>query len=176
MITYIESSATISNDRLYRYQLRRTWRNGPLRTATFIMFNPSTADALVDDRTIGRCASFAQSWGCDALKVVNLFAYRATNPRELLLRAELGGDAVGPQNDTYLRLAITVATETKSPLVVAWGTFADKNVAAAKRVAWVCKELAYQQAEAKCLKATKSGAPVHPLYQPADCELHAWPA
>ena len=47
------------------------------------MLNPSTADADHDDRTIGRCISFAKREGCGGLIVGNLFQLRATDPDEL---------------------------------------------------------------------------------------------
>lgn len=51
--TYI-GNATMSADGLYRYVLWRQWAEGP-RNATFIMLNPSTANATEDDATIRRC-------------------------------------------------------------------------------------------------------------------------
>lgn len=47
------------------------------------MLNPSTADAEIDDPTITRCIGFAKSWGFGGLMVGNLWAYRATDPKEL---------------------------------------------------------------------------------------------
>lgn len=97
MSAYIVTSASISGD--YRYRLGRAWAGGP--TCTFIMLNPSTADADQDDPTIRRCVGFAKALGCGALEVVNLYAYRATNPRDLLRQDE----RVGPENDYWLREA-----------------------------------------------------------------------
>jgi hypothetical protein len=43
-------SAVLSVDGLYRYRLSRAWGRGP--SLAFIMLNPSTADAGIDDPTI----------------------------------------------------------------------------------------------------------------------------
>ena len=70
--------AIISRDELYRYALTRRWRpNG--ETIVWIMLNPSTADGNQDDNTIRRVTRFSQDWGYQALQVLNLFAYRATD-------------------------------------------------------------------------------------------------
>lgn len=54
-----ERDAVISDDGRYRYLLWRCW--DPNRaTVTWIMLNPSTADALQDDPTIRRCISFSR--------------------------------------------------------------------------------------------------------------------
>ena len=74
--TATRKSATLSECGLYRYDLWRTWATGP--HVTFVMCNPSTADAEIDDPTIRRCIGFAQEWGFAGLVVVNLYAYRAT--------------------------------------------------------------------------------------------------
>lgn len=81
----------------YRYALRRTW--DPARPAAlFVGLNPSTADAERDDPTTRRCVRFARDWGFGGLLVGNLFAYRATRPRDLRAAAE----PVGPENDWWL--------------------------------------------------------------------------
>ena len=47
------------------------------------MLNPSTADATEDDPTIRACMAFAERWECGWLDVVNLYAFRATDPADL---------------------------------------------------------------------------------------------
>jgi hypothetical protein len=79
----------------------------------FCMLNPSTADAARDDPTIRRCIGFARSWGYAGVEVVNLFALRATDPRELW-RVR---DPVGPDNDRALK----DATRRIAGMVLAWG-------------------------------------------------------
>jgi len=74
-------SAVLSDCGTYRYSLTRRWSPGPL--LGWVMLNPSRADALVDDPTIRRCVGFARRWGFAGIVVRNLYALRATDPREL---------------------------------------------------------------------------------------------
>jgi hypothetical protein len=144
-------AAVISDCGKYRYQLFRIWSpKKPL--VVFIMLNPSTADASQDDPTIRRCIGFAQAWGYGGIAVVNLFAWRATDPQELLL----ANGAIGPQNDYFLQQAFVDA----GAVVAAWGA----QPVAAARAAGV--QLLAQQVGARllCLGTTKEGHPRHPLY------------
>lgn len=145
----MERSAVISDDGLYRYRLDRRWGDGP--RALFVLLNPSTADADVDDPTLRRCIAFARSSGCSALTVVNLFAYRATKPRDM----RAATDPVGPDADLHL-----VAAATGAGIVVAgWGRHGGWRP---ERVARVV-ELLHGNA-LMCLGVTKEGQPRHPLY------------
>jgi hypothetical protein len=158
------ATARLSDDGVYRYDLTRTWGNldGP---ATFIMLNPSTADAAADDPTIRRCIGFARSWGCDGLRVVNLYALRSTDPRSLWTHP----DPVGPDNDTAIADAASAAAYDDLPLVAAWGTHARPD-----RVERVLA-LPYVRDRLQCLGVTNAGAPRHPLYLPASQPLLPWP-
>ena len=89
------------NRREFRYSLERTW-NSDIDRVLFIMLNPSTADANVDDATSRRCMSFAARWGKGGIVVGNLFALLSTDPKGLFDRRDL----VGPENEGHLeRLA-----------------------------------------------------------------------
>ncbi len=59
------------------------------------MLNPSTADETQEDPTIRRCLGFAKSWGFDRLIIVNIFAFRSTNPDALYSQV----DPIGVGND-----------------------------------------------------------------------------
>src|SRR5947208_1623160 len=98
---YIETSAVISGDGLYRYQLLRRIASGR-RTVLFVGLNPSTADGIHDDNTIRRCVDFAESWNFEVLLMGNLYAYRCTCPREL---REVP-DPIGPGNRATLTTLI----------------------------------------------------------------------
>lgn len=104
-------SAVLSADGLYRYVLCRAWGTGPL--VTWVMLNPSTADADTDDPTIRKVMAFSRSWGMGSCAVVNLFAWRATDPRELLTAP----DPVGPDN----RVVIEDWVSRAHLVVAAWG-------------------------------------------------------
>lgn len=153
-------SAVLSPDEAYRYTLERHLEPNLFSSprdvlrCLFVMLNPSTADAHEDDPTIRRCVAFARSWGYSTLSVVNLFAFRATDPEKLLN----AGEPVGPDNDAWIR-----SEARRSELIVAaWGTHGyhqgrDEAVLALLREAGK---------PVYCLGTTRSGQPRHPLYLP----------
>lgn len=146
----------------YRYLLGRKWdENAP--QVTFIMLNPSTADANQDDPTLRKCIHFAKSFCCGSLEVVNLFAYRATKPLELRKVA----DPVGAKNNCYLQ----AATKRAALIIVAWGT---KGIFQ-KRNEEVLNLIADKQS-LHCLRLTKHGHPHHPLYLPKSTEAIIFPS
>lgn len=107
--------AMFSQCRAYRYTLWRRWVDDcPLsRMVAFIGLNPSTADESVNDPTVTRCINFARSWGYDGMVMLNLFAFRATDPKVMKAHAE----PIGSSNDDAIR---DVASEI-AEVVFAWG-------------------------------------------------------
>ena len=155
-------AAVLSADRRYRYLLAR--RVGfEEAVCTFIMLNPSTADAETDDPTIRRCIDFAQRWDCGRLLVVNLFAYRTTSPAALYAAA----DPVGPENDAYLRQAAAQA----GLLVAAWGAHGSLG----NRGHAVRALLDAGGYTVHHLGLTADGQPRHPLYLPKSAPLGRLP-
>lgn len=149
-------SAVISGD--YRYHLMRDC--GFSKTMAFIMLNPSTADATLDDPTIRRCRYFAKKHE-RSLEVINLFAYRTAYPEELW-RAQ---DPVGPLNDDY----IATSLENSDVIVAAWGKLGPRGV---KRVCEVWNLIRLAEIETiHCLGVNKDGSPKHPLYLPNNSQL-----
>jgi hypothetical protein len=152
--------AKISDCTRYRYWLKRWWSDDQdAPWVTWIMLNPSTADASSDDNTIRKCMSFARKWGAVGIYVVNLFAYRATDPKELL-KVE---DPIGPENAWAIRQAATLC---KGPIVAAWG--ADKAIGKLMPTGWHrdLQQIVDRGHAIQCLKLTKDGKPWHPLYVP----------
>jgi len=147
----MRKSATISDCGRYRYLLRRHWDEQKM-AVSFVMLNPSTADADKDDPTIRSCCRLARSWNYGGIAVVNLFAWRATDPRELT-KAD---DPVGPENDEYIRMAVRNTDFT----ICAWGAYA----AAGPRIKPVVAIIRQYRDFAHCLGTTKAGHPKHPLY------------
>lgn len=143
-------SAVLSSCGQYRYELWRRWADGP--HVLFIMLNPSTADATNDDATIRKCVAYAKRWGFGALCVGNLFAFRATDPKDMKAAA----DPIGPENDaTLARLASEAGV-----IVAAWGahgTHMSRDKAVMKMLPTI-----------NALHVTKDGSPGHPLYLKGD--------
>lgn len=150
----IQKSAEISECGCYRYELRRRWSQGDQLVA-FIGLNPSTADANNDDPTLRRCIDFARRWGCDGLVMVNLFAYRATEPKVM----KVADDPIGPENNAVL---CRVANEC-SLVVACWGHHGS-HMGRDRDVMVLLDSLL-------CMGLTKDGHPRHPLYMPKDSQL-----
>lgn len=145
----------------HRYVLHREWGFSDYdkrSTVNFIMLNPSTADDVFDDATIRRCVGFAKRWGFDGLVVTNLFAFRATDPKDL--KVLVGKDAqlaIGHENDKHLAREASYA----SLIVCAWGDncdimpHRDLDVVASLR-----------KRDLYCIRRTKKGNPAHPVREP----------
>lgn len=134
----------------------------------WVMLNPSKADAVDDDPTIRKCIGFAKRWGAGGIEVVNLFAWRATNPRELARVL----DPVGPENDAVL--ARVASSSGYLCRVVAWGRAVEHagHTRGAMRVGRVLA--LFDRADLSMLGETAGGYPVHPLMQPYRRELRPW--
>lgn len=147
------NDAQISECGQYRYTLTRELETELLQDQRllFVMLNPSTADASEDDATIRRCKTFARNWGFGGFTVVNLYAFRATDPEDLF-KAE---DPVGPENNVLLVREIFAA----EMIVCAWGGNAKPDrVNEFMDLAW------NYNLQLKCLHINADGSPKHPLY------------
>jgi hypothetical protein len=116
MAGYTHLAASVSSCGVYRYGLSRRWDDA-MPIMTFVMLNPSTADAVQDDRTIAKCAGFAHREGMGGMEVVNLFALRATYPS--LLKAAT--DPKGPDNSAWLEERLGAAAKGETRIVCALG-------------------------------------------------------
>lgn len=157
----VQRAARLSEDRVYRYWLSRSWATPDelRRTAIFVMLNPSVADDGKDDTTIGRCVGFARAWGCNAIQVVNLYAYVNPDPAAMFQARRAGVEITGGKtNEAVLATSFGAARTLGTPLVAAWGANAEvARVSEVMRLAG--------SARMQCLGTTKSGMPLHPLYQ-----------
>lgn len=145
-----KSSAVYSNCEQFRYELTRCWGKG--RRLSYVMLNPSTASETRNDPTVERCERRARAMGFDAFRVVNIFAFRATHPKDL----KQADDAIGLKNNQFPISAANWA----DMVLCAWGA----HGAHQKRGAEVEALLRSQDCDLWHLGLTKSGAPRHPLY------------
>lgn len=140
----------------YRYTLWRVFTSvPPKRIFCCIGLNPSVADEDLDDPTIRRVIAFAKREQCDALVMLNIFAFRATDPE--VMRA--ANDPIGPENDEWLLRCTSIAAIT----IAAWGTHGEFK----KRGAQVAAKIPGLY----CLGTTANGFPRHPLYVRGDTPL-----
>jgi hypothetical protein len=147
-------AAEFSPDMKYRYTITRHWSDThePL---VWIMLNPSIADASRDDPTIRRCMEFSINSGFGGCLILNLFAFRSTNPGGLLINK----DPVGPDNDKH----IAWWGSQRYKVVCAWGCLHEKLL---WRPLQVLKML--EGANLNYIRLTKvHGEPGHPLYLPS---------
>ena len=187
MSGYIEKGAKISPCGNYRYRLWREWRLHPApalwhlwtddkgkpvvdgageqlgvpKTCVFIMLNPSTADGEEDDPTIRRCVGFAKAWGYDRLDVLNLFAYRATDPKALL---DLNHPGNKDAFDWVLTRAFPIGT-----IICAWGAHGGHIGQDETCLGWLGDRKRF------ALGLTRDGHPRHPLYLPLAAKPVAQP-
>ncbi len=149
---------------LYRLVLVRQWSDdAPL---VMVGLNPSTATAEVDDPTIRRGIGFGQSLGFGRLVMVNLFAFRATQPADL----RKAGWPVGADNDEYIRASARDAIAEGGEVCCAWGD--DGRMLA--RTSEVIVLLRRTGARLMCLGTTKHNMPRHPLYLAASSKLRPY--
>jgi len=155
------SGATFSACRRWRYLLWRRWdESKPI--ANFLMLNPSTADEHQLDPSCTRARDFAERWGYGALIVTNLFAWRATDPAQLMAAR----DPVGPANDR----AIVRAAREAAIVVCAWGN----HGAHLGRADAVMRLLDHAGARVHALRVNGTGEPTHPLYLPRALRPLRW--
>lgn len=149
-------SAILSACGLYRYRLDRTFA-APSSWPTYAFFgvNASTADATRDDHTVRKWIGFCRAFKARRFVVGNVFAFRATDVRELALAA----DPIGPANDRYLAEIIAEA----DILVPCWGSRGKLPRHLRPRLDDVADMIWAAGKPVKCFGVTGSNDPKHPL-------------
>jgi hypothetical protein len=146
------NQCVFSPDRAYRYVLRHRCADMTCETPTriaWIGLNPSTADEVTLDQTLASVCRYSRKWGFSEVVMLNLFAFRATDPRDL--RRAI--DPIGPDNDEHLVAEVRHADR----IIACWGDHGrflerDRQVSDLLGVSF------------ECLFRNRSGAPHHPLY------------
>ncbi len=155
----VTADAYLSPCETYRYSLTRVW-DSEGSNALWIMLNPSVATAEVDDPTVRRTQSFSRGWDYGSVTVANIFALRATNPKELYGHP----DPKGPENDRTI-FSLAAAADL---IVVAWGGHGSYLGRGAQIAEMLC------DFELWCLGTTIAGEPRHPLYVLGSARLERW--
>ncbi|MEO3939311.1 DUF1643 domain-containing protein [Dermatophilaceae bacterium Soc4.6] len=149
-----------SSDMVFRYAFGRWWGDTELgTTAIWVLLNPATGDTEQRHRpTLERCISRSRAAGHTGLVIVNLFALRNTDPRNL----RTARDPIGPPNNEVLRVFTTAGAQT----IAAWGGSGRLNGRSA--------QVGPLLGSPMCLGTTRDGEPRHPLYVAADTPLVLW--
>lgn len=150
-----DCGASFNEDRTCRYTLWRKWDSRKGMVA-FVGLNPSTANETVNDPTVRRCINFARKWGYGGIYMLNIFAYRATDPSEMKKQEHL---------DLQDNIEKIVEVARECDLVVGcWGVHGS-FMGQGKKVVEV---LGKNGIKLYCLGITKDGHPKHPLYLRGD--------
>ena len=161
-----QKSAVLSADETCRFQLCRALCREDWATTTlpgfvaWVLNNPSTADAELDDPTVRKCWTYTLRWGYGAMMFVNTNPWRSTDPKG----ARVPHEDYLLANDSWLRYAVG-----QCPYVVAaWGDRANRDLA--MRAVNIIHPIGPLHA----LRVTQSGNPQHPLYLPGDLQPQLW--
>jgi hypothetical protein len=165
-----EGGAEISECGRYRYVLWRRWDKAKPRLG-FIMLNPSTADANVDDATIRVCMGRARRMGYGGIRVTNLFAFRTKSPEEMKAAADPFGDAHGRREFWLSQVQDSEFGGIKPIVIAAWGDDGAYRDAERKALTVICYDMGHRLYH---LGLTKAGHPKHPLRIPYAVEPQLW--
>ncbi|MGG1398969.1 DUF1643 domain-containing protein [Bacillus salipaludis] len=141
-------------DDIYRYSLVREWDESNPKRVVYVLLNPSTADDEGDDQTTKVCIEFAKRWGFGSLEIVNLFAYRATDPKDLK-KVKDYNKKVGEHNYRFLQNALLGANK----IVVAWGEHGKIQ----KRYIDESLKALFSNFHLYCFREIANNQPKHPL-------------
>ncbi len=153
-------SAQFSECYRYRYGLLVQWDDyKPIMV--WCMLNPSTADEDKNDPTIERCERRARKAGYGGIYILNIFAFRATDPKDM----KVASDPQGYYNDLTIVSVIQTYCDlntTKQNINVhcGWGTHGSYR-GRGKEVLGIIKQMG---AIPVCLTQNANGSPKHPLY------------
>lgn len=141
-----------------------------LGVATWLLLNPSDADAFKPDPTVTECVKFTRRWGHDITWVVNQHAFRSPYPTDLKKRAhgQRGDDAANAE-------AILLACRHANIVIAGWGAGGNLD----HRDVVVRRLLTAADVRLHHLGTTQDGFPKHPLARgvhriPADLQPIPW--
>lgn len=156
--------ALFSDCRRYRYALWRIWttNKAPL---VVIGLNPSTADEAANDPTIARLLNRATLLDAGGLIMLNLYAWRSPDPRELGRTSW----PVQPQGTGENDEMISQVAQSTGRVLCGWGNNAEPD-----RAHVVVRMLLDLDVELLALKLTAEGQPQHPLYLPYALTPKRW--
>ncbi len=135
-----------------RFRYRLYWPTGidNDRTAVGCFANPSTATAEETDPTVAKWIKYCRAWGYGWAGVVNVRAWRSTDPKGVPADPE----GIGPDNATHIAEAVI----TSEIVVCGWGKLGGELGPVTLRA---IRDLGRTPL---ALARNQDGSPQHPLY------------
>lgn len=158
-------SAIISPCGTYRYRLEREVSPEGI-VGMFCWVNPSTAGAETDDASSRKGIGFATRLAWRRYILVNPFAYKATDIKDL----RTARDPIGPDNDRHIEQAMRDADIH----VVGWGSLSKLPESLRDRWKDIVRIADRVGCKLHCIGLCSDGHPRHPLMTGYDTPLTEW--
>lgn len=178
-MSYAEISAELSRCGRYRWRLVRRWDGRPMLLV--VMFNPSTADHRVDDKTIIILCEIARHNGYGGIVVVNLIPLRSPTPDPAVAMTRWEKVPEWSDRDLLLENLQLIRDEVRKAgsVLVAWGTLGGRCPEWSSLVLDAIREELPAHGQLLCLAKTTDGHPKHPMARgkhkvPKDAPLIPW--
>jgi hypothetical protein len=179
MLNGMQRAAWLSTCGTYRWTLTRTWDDRPVLLV--VMFNPSTADAAIDDPTITLLCNIAAHNGYGGIVVVNLIPLRSSKPKPAIEMTRWDVTREWSDRDRLQENlgVIAKAAARAGAVLLAWGALGDRCSDWTETVLEEVEANLPGGAQVLCLGKTKAGYPLHPLARgklkvPKDAKLLPW--
>ena len=160
----MRNDCSFSDCRKYRYSLLHRWDElFERRRAIFVCLNPSTADENQLDPTLRRIKAFSKRLGASEFLMLNIFAYRATDPKEMMAAKE----PIGPENDARIQAALSEAYELNEGQLDVIGGWGNHGLHMKRQDAFLELLAPYRKwpkLRIACLGKNANQTPKHPLY------------
>lgn len=161
-MTLMDGGADFSERGRRRTALWRRWGVGP--APLWLCLNPSKAGKRAEDHSTRKIRRFTADMGYEAYLLMNLFDWRATDPRDLLRARKAGRLLCLPDN-----FARILSAARDAPIVMcAWGRHGSLGRQAAMLLALL--RGSGLGGKLRYLRLNIDGSPAHPLMLPYGLE------
>ena len=154
-----------NNDNTARYTLGKLGK----RVLFFIGINPSTARPDDLDRTVTRVENFALDNGFDGWVMLNVYAQRATNPKDMDKTPNL---QLHKENIEQIKNLIKKIPEYQ--ICAGWGTEIERRKYLKDLLKDIIETIGHDKNWIHLNQLTKYNHPRHPLYLPSNSEFSSF--
>jgi hypothetical protein len=146
----------------YRFELRLVWAEGPLLIT--VGLNPPGGSDMSPSPTLNVLANYARRNRFGGVVLLNLFAWKATQPAHLFAALARGEDVVCLEHNSFTclktRLAEHHRREHEDVVAPCWGKHGQRR--GQEFLRFLGPE--YIANHVRCFGLNRDGSPVHPLH------------